>query len=169
MRVPNLVQVDRSRATCRVALWRARLAAASLRMPARPGTERKPATGSRVVAPGYLRRVTDEPQRPASPSRRRTVLVAAIAFPSPGAPVSLYGPLFPVLRSRFGIGVEQVGAVVSAHFVGSLAAVLVSGVLIRRLGYRTVMVGGSVALVAGLAGLVPAPGWTLFLAAAVVA
>lgn len=138
-------------------------------MPARPGTERKPATGSREVAPVYLRRVTDEPQRPASPSRRRTVLVAAIAFLSLGALVSLYGPLFPVLRSRFGIGVEQVGAVVSAHFVGSLAAVLVSGVLIRRLGYRTVMVGGSVALVAGLAGLVPAPGWTLFLAAAVVA
>lgn len=96
-------------------------------------------------------------------------MVAAIAFLSLGALVSLYGPLFPVLRSRFGIGVEQVGAVVSAHFVGSLAAVLVSGYLIRRLGYRTVMISGSIALAAGLGGLVPAPGWTLFLASAAVA
>ncbi len=94
------------------------------------------------------------------------MLVAAVSFLALGSLISLYGPLFPVLRARFGIGVEQVGAVVSAHFVGSLAAVVLSGTLIRRLGYRPVLVGGSVALMAGLGLLVPAPTWSLFLAAA---
>ncbi len=97
------------------------------------------------------------------------MLVAALAFLALGGLVSLYGPLFPVIRARFGVGVEQVGAVVSAHFLGSLLAVLASGVLIRRFGYRPVLVGGSLALVAGLGALLPAPTWATFLAAAAVA
>ncbi len=96
-------------------------------------------------------------------------MVAAVAFLALGSLVSLYGPLFPVLRARFDIGLEQVGAVVSAHFIGSLAAVLGSGVLIRRFGYRPVLVFGSAALALGLGALLPAPGWTLFLVAAAVA
>lgn len=103
------------------------------------------------------------------PYRRRTLVVSALAFLALGGLVALYGPLFPALRKRFGVGVDQVGTVVSAHFVGSLAAVVVAGELLRRLGYRPVLVAGAALLTAGLAGLVPAPTWTLFLASAGVA
>ena len=47
-------------------------------------------------------------------SRRRTLLVAAVAFLALGGLVSLYGPLFPVIRERFGVGVDQVGALTTA-------------------------------------------------------
>src|SRR5690606_8882054 len=95
--------------------------------------------------------------------------VASAAFLALGGLVSLYGPLFPALRERFGVGVDQVGAVVSAHFVGSLAAVVVTGELIRRFGYRRVLTVGAALLALGLAGLAPAPSWALFLTAAGVA
>src|SRR5690606_5108946 len=100
---------------------------------------------------------------------RRTLIVASVAFLALGALVSLYGPLFPALRERFGVGVDTVGAVVSAHFVGSLASVLASGELIRRFGYRKVLTAGTAALAAGVAGRAPGPGWTRFLASAAVA
>jgi fucose permease len=106
---------------------------------------------------------------PQTSTRRRTLIVASVAFLALGALVSLYGPLFPALRERFGVGVDTVGAVVSAHFVGSLASVLASGELIRRFGYRKVLTAGTAVLAAGLAGLAPAPSWTLFLASAAVA
>ncbi len=102
-------------------------------------------------------------------SRRRTLLVAAVAFLALGGLVSLYGPLFPVIRERFGVGVDEVGAVVSAHFVGSLAAVVLSGWLVRRFGYKPVMLAGAALLTGGLAGLAPAPSWPLFLAFAALA
>ncbi|HZW28564.1 MAG TPA: MFS transporter [Trueperaceae bacterium] len=104
-----------------------------------------------------------------STQRRRTLFVASAAFLALGGLVSLYGPLFPALRERFGVGVDQVGAVVSAHFVGSLAAVVVTGELIRRFGYRRVLTVGAALLALGLAGLAPAPSWALFLTAAGVA
>src|SRR5690606_13449041 len=100
----------------------------------------------------------------AAAHRRRTLLVAAVAFLALGGLVSLYGPLFPALRARFGVGLDQVGAVVSAHFVGALTAVLVAGELIRRFGYKRVLTAGAALLAAGLAGLAPAPSWPLFLA-----
>ncbi len=102
-------------------------------------------------------------------TRRRTLVVSSVAFLVLGGLVSLYGPLFPALRERFDVGVDTVGAVVSAHFVGSLTAVLASGELIRRFGYRRVLTAGAAVLAAGLAGLAPAPSWTLFLASAAAA
>ena len=82
--------------------------------------------------------------------RRATLLAAGAAFLLLGAVVALYGPLFPQLRERFDVGLDQVGAVVSAHFLGSFVTVITSGVMLRRLGYRRVLVGGSASLVVGL-------------------
>src|SRR5690606_41429028 len=106
--------------------------------------------------------------QPSTP-RRRTLFVASAAFLALGGLVSLYGPLFPALRARFDVGVDQVGAVVSAHFFGSLAAVLAAGEAIRRWGYRAVLTLGAALLTSGLAGLAPAPSWPVFLVSACLA
>ncbi len=98
--------------------------------------------------------------------RRATLLAAGAAFLLLGAVVALYGPLFPQLRERFGVGLDQVGAVVSAHFLGSFVTVITSGVMLRRLGYRRVLVGGSASLVVGLSILAAAPNWLWFMVGA---
>lgn len=100
------------------------------------------------------------------PERRKTLVAAGVAFLLLGAVVALYGPLFPQLRERFGVGLDEVGAVVSAHFLGSFVTVITAGVLLRRLGYRTVLVGGAAGLFAGFCGLALAPNWALFVAGA---
>lgn len=85
--------------------------------------------------------------------------MAAAAFLLCGGMASLYGPLFPELRQRFGIGIDEVGAVVSAHFLGAFTMIVLSGVLIRRWGYKHVIIVGLVTLIAGLAVLLLAPSW----------
>ena len=64
---------------------------------------------------GIFRAMTDDDAAPTPTNGRLTLLVAAVAFLALGGLVSLYGPLFPALRARFDVGVDQVGAVVSAH------------------------------------------------------
>lgn len=100
------------------------------------------------------------------PSSRTVLVVATAAFLLCGGMASLYGPLFPELRSRFGVGVDEVGAVVSAHFLGSFTMIVLSAVMIRRWGYRTVIVIGLLSLMAGLVVLALAGRWWLVLVGA---
>lgn len=100
--------------------------------------------------------------------RRATLLAAGAAFLLLGSVVALYGPLFPQLRAGFGVGIDEVGAVVSAHFLGSFVTVISSGVLLRRSGYRAVLLGGAGTLFIGLGVLALAPSWTVFVLGAAV-
>lgn len=100
------------------------------------------------------------------PSSRTVLLVAAAGFLLCGGMASLYGPLFPELRQRFGVGVDEVGAVVSAHFLGSFTMIMLSSVMIRRWGYRWVIIIGLLSLIAGLTVLAAAGLWWLVLAGA---
>ncbi|HLU82955.1 MAG TPA: MFS transporter, partial [Trueperaceae bacterium] len=94
------------------------------------------------------------------------LLVAAAGFLLCGGMASLYGPLFPELRQRFSVGVDEVGAVISAHFLGSFTMIVLSTVMIRRWGYRWVIVIGLLSLIAGLTVLAAAGLWWLVLAGA---
>jgi fucose permease len=100
------------------------------------------------------------------PSTRTVLVVAAATFLLCGGMASLYGPLFPELRQRFGVGVDEVGAVVSAHFLGSFTMIVLSSALIRRWGYRSVILVGLCILMAGLVVLALAGQWWLVIAGA---
>src|SRR5690606_25403014 len=100
------------------------------------------------------------------PSTRPVLLLAAGGLPLCGGMASLYGPLFPELRQRFGVGVDEVGAVVSAHFFGSFTMIVMSTVMIRRWGYRYVIITGLLSLIAGLTVLASAGLWWLVLVGA---
>ncbi len=99
----------------------------------------------------------------ADPVRRRMLLTGFATFVLIGAAQSMYGPAFPAFRARFGIGEQAVGFVVSAHFLGSFAAIALSGLVLARLGYRRSLVGGAACLAAGLLGVWVAPSWALVL------
>jgi len=81
-----------------------------------------------------------------------------------GIVVSMYGPLLLLLTHRFGVGLPVAGSVISVHFAGGLAGVLVAmRTLTRRPGRDTFAAG----LTVGAAGCVVAafaPAWPLFLA-----
>ena len=99
--------------------------------------------------------------------RRPLFVVGLAAFALIGAQQALYGPAFPALQARYGIGVGDVGQIVSAHFAGGLVGVFLVVPLLRPFGYRRLvpLAAGGVAL--GLALVVLAPAWPAALASAV--
>lgn len=99
--------------------------------------------------------------------RRPLFAVGLAAFALIGAQQALYGPAFPALQARYGIGVGEVGQIVSAHFGGGLVGVLLAAPLIRPFGYRRLVSVAALAVALGLALVVFATAWPAALASAV--
>lgn len=107
-----------------------------------------------------------------APSRRERLallLVGVATFVTVGVLQSLFGPSFAALQERYGVGVAEVGTVVSAYFAGALVGVLAAGALLARLGYRTSLLSATGAVALGAAGVAVAPTWSVALAGALVA
>lgn len=98
--------------------------------------------------------------------RRPLLLVGLCTFALLGVLQSFYGPLFGAMQLRFEVGVAQVGGVVSVHFLGSTLAVLLTTVVLPRLGYPRLMATAASLMALGAASLALAPSWTVALAAA---
>lgn len=103
-----------------------------------------------------------------TPERRVLFAAGTLGFLAIGALQAMYGPAFPALLTRYHLGLAQVGAVVSAHFLGSFATIAASGVLLARFGYRRLLLGGAGAMALGAAGVALSPAWGLTLTAAFV-
>lgn len=101
-----------------------------------------------------------------TPERRVLFAAGTLTFLAIGAVQSMYGPAFPALLQRYGLGVGEVGAIVSAHFLGSFVTISAAGVLLARLGYRTLLLAGAGGLALGAVGVALSPLWSLTLAAA---
>lgn len=104
---------------------------------------------------------------PKTVSRQAILWLSFAVFLLIGALQALYGPSFPMLRERFGIGVEAVSIVVSAQFLGSFLGIVVSGFLLRALGYKRVLLTAAGVLAVGAGSIALAPTWILVLAGAV--
>lgn len=100
------------------------------------------------------------------PRKRTLLLVGFAAFFLLGAQQALYGPSFPLFRLRFQLGVDQVSTVVSAQFLGAFVSIVLSGLLIRLLGYKRVLSAGAASVVLGLLGVAVARSWWQILAGA---
>lgn len=101
-----------------------------------------------------------------SRDNRAILIVSFATFFLIGAMQALYGPSFPQLRERFAIGIEDVSIIVSAQFLGSFTGVIFSGALLRRFGYRRLLLAGAACLAAGMFVIVLAPTWVAVLAGA---
>ena len=103
-------------------------------------------------------------QRLRDPMSRIVLATAGLGLVAIGAIQAMYGPAFPGLMARFGVGVERVGATVQLHFAAGLVATLASSLLLERFGYRRVLVAAGALLAAGALGVAFAPRWGLMLA-----
>jgi fucose permease len=63
----------------------------------------------------------------------------------------LLGPLLPTLSARWSLDYSQAGALFTAQYLTSTAAVALSGVLVSRWGYRFAMKAGLLLITVGLA------------------
>jgi fucose permease len=99
--------------------------------------------------------------------RRPLFAVGLAAFALIGAQQALYGPAFPALQARYGVGVGEVGQIVSAHFGGGLVGVLLAAPLLRPFGYRRLVAVAALAVALGLVLVATAPAWPAALASAV--
>lgn len=100
------------------------------------------------------------------PERRALLITGFLVFLMLGAIQAMYGPAFPGLVERFGVGIERVGLTVSLHFAGSFLTIATSGFWLRRFGYRRVIGAGGLAMSAGAAAVAFAPSFELVLAGA---
>jgi fucose permease len=89
-----------------------------------------------------------------APSRARiavTAVFAAHAFLS-----GQLGPWIPALKARTGVDASGLGLSLTGFAVGLLLGTRIAGMVVRRVGARTTVAGGVVALAAGI-GLLPLP------------
>ncbi len=100
------------------------------------------------------------------PARRALLAAAALGLLGIGAIQAMYGPAFPGLIERFGVGVDRVGATVQLHFAASFVTTVASSLLLQRLGYRPVLVAAGAIMTAGTAVAALAPSWSWLLVGA---
>lgn len=102
------------------------------------------------------------------PAKRHLLVTGFVSFILIGAQQAMYGPAFPALRASFALGAEQVGLIVSAHFLGAIIGIIGGGLLIPQLGFRRFLALSTALLLAGGGGVALAPLWPLTLSAALV-
>jgi len=84
---------------------------------------------------------TTEPSQSAASAKALT-LAAYASFVPIGIVTVLLGPLLPSLSARWSLNYSQAGALFPAQFMASTVAVMVSGVLSARWGYRFAIKAG---------------------------
>ena len=97
------------------------------------------------------------------PATRTLLVTGFLTFALIGAVQAMYGPAFPAFRARYGLSAEGVSFIVSLHFLGSFTTVALSGLLIRALGYRKLLVLAALVFAAGSLGVAFSPLWSLTL------
>jgi len=75
---------------------------------------------------------------------------AHAAFVPIGIVTVLLGPLLPMLSARWSLNYLQAGSLFTAQFLGSTLGVVVSGVLVSRLGFRFAINAGLLAMAVGV-------------------
>ena len=113
-----------------------------------------PKDGQRAVAFPFVRAAFRDPDK-------RSLLIAGfLALLALGALQAMYGPAFPGLTERFGVGIDVVGVTVVLHFAGSFLTTAASGVLLGNFGYRRVMGSAGACMTVGVLIVGFAPSWT---------
>src|SRR5437870_5035762 len=85
-----------------------------------------------------------------------TVLVH-VDFLLTGIVMTFLGPMLPILSARWELSDVRAGYLIFAQFFSSMFGMLLSGVLVQRIGYRLTLMIGAVLMGAGMLLLVSGP------------
>ncbi|MFZ0478731.1 MAG: MFS transporter [Terriglobales bacterium] len=94
-----------------------------------------------------------------SSSNKRLILAGQLAFLPTGVLTTLLGPMLPLLITRWALTDTQAGNLFLVQFLASVAGVQLSGVLLRRAGYRPAFMSGLLLMSAGSAMLLMGSVW----------
>lgn len=82
--------------------------------------------------------------------RRQLVLAGQVAFLPTGILTILLGPMLPILTARWALSDVRAGNLFLIQFLSQLAGVLLSGVVVARLGFRAVFLSGLLLMAGGV-------------------
>ncbi|WP_309573331.1 MFS transporter, partial [Deinococcus sp.] len=102
-----------------------------------------------------------------APLSLRLLGAGSASFFALGVLQPMYGPLFPVFQSHFGVSTATVGVIASAHFLGSAFSPPLAGLILLRVSTRRVVVASLLLLLVGALLVGFAPSWPLAVGAAV--
>ena len=94
-----------------------------------------------------------------SASNNKLILAAQLAFLPTGVLTTLLGPMLPMLIARWSLTDTQAGNLFLVQFLASVAGVQLSGVLLRRAGYRPAFLLGLMLMSAGAATILLGSVW----------
>ena len=104
--------------------------------------------------------VSAAPPRTAFPIATRGTLLLHLDFLLTGMVMTFLGPMLPILSARWNLSDESAGYLSFSQFLSSMFGMLVSGVLVGRVGYRTTFIIGLATMASGVAFLASGP-WHL--------
>ena len=82
-----------------------------------------------------------------------------IDFLVTGVVMTFLGPMLPILAARWALADVKAGGLIFAEFFSSMFGMLLSGVLVERVGYRLTLILGLVLMASGMAMLASGPFW----------
>ena len=101
--------------------------------------------------------LTESPEQ--ARQRRRLVVAGQIAFLPTGILTTLLGPMLPILTVRWALSDKQAGNLFPVQFLSQLTGVLLSGVMVARLGFRPVFLSGLLLMAGGVGTLYLGSPW----------
>lgn len=81
------------------------------------------------------------------------MVAGQIAFLPTGILTTLLGPMLPILSARWALSDREAGNLFPVQFLSQLAGVLLSGVMVARLGFRPVFLSGLLLMAGGVSTL----------------
>lgn len=92
------------------------------------------------------------------------IVLIHVDFLLTGIVMTFIGPMLPILSARWSLTDARSGSLIFFQFFSSMLGMLLSGVLVQRVGYRTTLIAGAVLMALGMALLASGP-WLLGIAA----
>lgn len=94
--------------------------------------------------------------------------MVSLAFFALGMAVASIGPVMSELSARTNASLSAMGAIFTALFLGALTMQLLSGLILHRVGYLPMLVGGALLGTLGMIGIFLSPSYPLLLASALI-
>ena len=117
-----------------------------------------------IIEAPYQFRITHEEEPLPELRPIKGTVFAHLDFVLTGVVMTLLGPILPALSMRWGLNDMQAGYLFFAQFASSCVGMLLSGVLVRRYGYRLTLLLGLILMALGVSILAQA-NWGLALGA----